>query len=652
MTKHISDYGSWPSTIDSELLTRDHCRLSEPQLSRANSFWLESRPEEKGRGVLVCRREDGYTFDTTPVNMSVRTRIHEYGGGSYCIHQHTVYFVNDSDQRIYQLNIESGAPPIAISPEGNYRYGDFCIDEKRQQLIGVCEIHEIGNKEPENCIIATPLNDLPIDRFNVLVSGNDFYSNPSISPDGKFLSWLTWNHPNMPWDNSACWLAEFETESSLKKHHKVAGGSAHGSRNESIFQPQWSPAGELYFVSDYHLWWNLYRYNIQNGTIEAITELEAEFATPQWLFGMSTYGFLDRHSLFCCYTQEAQWQAAIIDTQTKHFEALDLPYNSLEGVFCDHESHRAIFIAASEHSSDAIVHWQNNRIETLKNSHSIDISQEEIACATTINFTNKRKETVQGFLYHPRNANYRGPENTLPPLIVICHGGPTASTRLSLNLKIQYWTNRGFAIFDINYSGSTGYGRTYRDRLKGQWGILDVEDICAGVEHLVKNKVIDPDKVVIRGSSAGGFTTLAALTSCDIFKAGTSLYGIGDLSILAEDTHKFESHYLDSLIGPYPKEKATYRDRSPLYHVHKLNCPVLFLQGQEDVVVPPNQAEAMIDALRQKNIPVAYVCYPEEGHGFRQAKNIRHALETEYAFYAYLFGLSSLKKLSDIPFVS
>jgi dipeptidyl aminopeptidase/acylaminoacyl peptidase len=648
MTKKISNYGSWPSAISSQYLTRGQCRLSEPQLHDKNCFWLESRPEEKGRGVVVFRKQNGHIFEVTPTDISVRTRIHEYGGGCYCIHGDTIYFVNNSDQRIYRQEIGADLPPAAISPEGNYRYGDLCICEKQQQLICVCEIHDSQRKQPENCIVAIDLNGSDATEFHVLVSGNDFYSNPRVSPDGRWLSWLTWNHPNMPWDNNACWLAKFETPNSLKEHRKVAGGD----HQESIFQPQWSPGGDLYFVSDRTSWWNLYRYQLHSQRLDSVTQKDAEFATASWVFGMSTYGFLNDSQLFCCYTRDGQWQAAIIDTQTHHFQSLNLPYNSLEAVYCDPENHCAVMIGASKNSADAIIYWQDGLTTVFKNSQSKNLQEEDIAHAQTINFQNPRRQIVQGFFYQPQNAEHQGPKNDLPPLIAICHGGPTGSTRLSFDLKIQYWTNRGFAVFDINYSGSTGYGRPYRDRLKGQWGVLDVEDICAGVQHLIEQQYVDPEKILIRGSSAGGFTTLAALTFHDIFKAGTSLYGIGDLSILAKDTHKFESHYLDSLIGQYPEERATYLQRSPLYHVDQLNCPVLFLQGQKDRVVPPNQAEAMVRALEKKGVAVAYQCYAEEGHGFRQAKNIRHSRDVEYAFYAQILGLTPAEPLPEVPFVS
>ncbi len=672
MTKQTLPYGSWPSTITSQLLTQGMSHLNEPQLSGENCYWLESRPEEKGRTIVMCQRADGSLqangshYNITPDSVNVRTRAHEYGGGSYHIHKDTVYYIDDSDQRIYQLPIngknDNISSPKPLTPEGNYRYADFCIDEERQQLICVCEIHKDNGNEPENCIISVQLDGSSTTAFSVLVFGNDFYSNPRVSPDGNYISWLTWQHPNMPWDNSECWIAEFSSFGLLHKQHKVAGGVGDSndtsSRNESIFQPQWSPTGELFFVSDRNNWWNIYRYNPSTKSTTTVLNMDAEFATPQWVFGMSTYGFLNSFTLFCCYTQEGRWFAATIDILSGHFTPVELPYTSIQSVHCNDETDTAVFIAASDKQLNTIVKWnadfqeKKNESCVITTSGNLAIETDEVSTPKAITFKNNQEQEVYGFYYPPHNQRYDDSKGSLPPLLVMCHGGPTGATSATLNLKIQYWTNRGFAVFDINYSGSTGYGRAYRDRLKGQWGVLDVDDMCAGADYLVQEGWVDPQRVAVRGSSAGGYSVLAALTFRNNFKAGASLYGIGDLNLLAEDTHKFESRYLDQLIGPYPQEKALYNARSPLHHVEQLQCPVIFLQGLADKVVPPNQAESMVAALAEKNIPVAHVTFPEEGHGFRQAENIRYALEVEYAFYASIFHLETQETLPKVPFVT
>jgi dipeptidyl aminopeptidase/acylaminoacyl peptidase len=654
-TKMIASYGKWPSPITSELLTQNVVNLNEPQLDGELCYWLESNPENKGRTVIIQRSPNGEQRQISPENINVRTRIHEYGGGSYRVNNGVVYFVNDDDQRLYAINTEDKKPtPFVLSPEGDYRYADICIDEARQQLICVCEIHKKNGKEPENCIVSMKLDGSSTMGFSVLVFGGDFYSNPRLSPDGVHISWLTWNHPNMPWDNSECWIAEIGSFGLLQKQHKVTGrvtNSVDGSRAESVFQPQWSPTGELFFVSDRNNWWNLYRFNPNSKITRCVLEMEAEFATPQWVFGMSTYGFLNSFTLLCCYTQQGRWHLAKIDTLTSQFTKMVLPYSTIASIHCNDEADTALFMAANDTDLNRIVFWQNDKTTEIKHSGNLAINKEEYSIPQSLLFKNSHKQDVFGFYYPPNNTQYQSEAESLPPLLVMCHGGPTGATNSALNLKIQYWTNRGFAVFDINYSGSTGYGRAYRDRLKKQWGLVDVDDICCGADYLVAKKLVDSNKLAVRGSSAGGYSVLAALTFRNTFTVGASLYGIGDLSLLAEDTHKFESRYLDQLIGPYPADKAIYEARSPLNHVDQLQCPVIFLQGLEDKVVPPNQAEAMVKALSEKNIPVAYVTFPEEGHGFRQAKNIRYALDIEYAFYVSQFDLNVSEKLPNIPYV-
>lgn len=686
-TKQALPYGAWPSTITSQTLTQGLSQLNEPKLVDGSCYWLESNPENKGRTIIMCKDPSGKIIAVTPRTMNVRTRIHEYGGGSYCIHDNYAYFTNDSDQRIYRCTLPNtlaspdktvdkrleglssgcniAGQPEALSPEGAYRYADFCIDEQRQQLICVCEIHKETSQEPENCIVALQLDGSSTSAFKVLISGNDFYSNPRIAPGGDYISWLTWCHPNMPWDASECWLAQISAEGLIHKRVKVAGGEIDigietpedkSITGESIFQPQWSPNGELFFVSDRSNWWNLERYNPSSNTREKIHTMEAEFATPQWVFGMSTYSFLDRVNVFCCYTQNGRWYAAIINLLTYHLKTLDLPYSSMRSVNADDVGASAIFIASDFDQLDSIVRWHDHQLQTIRTSGELAIAASEFSKPLATSFYNDKTQEVHGFYYAPHNSQYTAPSASKPPLLVMCHGGPTGATNSALNLKIQYWTSRGFAVFDINYSGSTGYGRSYRDRLKAQWGLVDVEDICAGAAFISAQGLADPEKLAVRGSSAGGYSVLAALTFKNTFKAGASLYGIGDLSLLASDTHKFESRYLDQLIGPYPETKALYAERSPINSVEQLNCPVIFLQGLEDKVVPPNQAETMVISLYEQGIPVAYVTFKNEGHGFRQADNIQCAIDSEYAFYADVFKLDVSNSqlttpLLTVPFV-
>ena len=649
----IQPYGSWPAAITSSTLTEQSVRLGEPQLDQGNIYWLEQRPEEQGRSVIVCQPEDlkQSRFDVTSPTMNVRTKAHEYGGGSYLVKNNTVYFINNHDQRIYQQAVDGSSEPLVLSPEGNYRYADLYLDHHRQQLLCVCERHrDIDNKtEPENSIVSLRLDGSSVIGLNVLVFGNDFYSNPSVSPDGEKLAWLTWSHPNMPWDNTECWIADFNSVNMLHKQRKVAGST--GKNGESVFQPQWSPTGDLLFISDRSNWWNIYSYNTYNKHTEFLLDMPAEFATPQWVFGMSTYGFLNSYTLFCTYTQHGQWFIGTLDLMTHHFTAVDSPFTHIEGIHCEDDRDTAVFIGANSKSFPEIIRWQHQGWKSIVKSSSLTIAEDDISTPKNITFTNSQQQDVYGFFYPPANAHYQGSAEEKPPLIVICHGGPTGATSHTLTVKIQFWTNRGFAVFDINYSGSTGYGRDYRRRLYPQWGINDVDDLCCGAEFLIAEGLVDKDRIAIRGSSAGGYSVLAALTFRNTFKAGASLYGIGDLSSLAEETHKFESRYLDQLIGKYPEERARYQQRSPLHHVDQLNCPVIFLQGLDDKVVPPNQAQMMVDALHKKGIPVAHVTFEGEGHGFHIAKNIRYALDVEYAFYVEVLGLPKTDDLTFVPFI-
>ena len=649
---NIIPYGNWPAVISSELIAANTLRLSEPKFDGGNRYWLESRPQEKGRNTIVRLDKNNQRQDMVPAPMNVRTHAHEYGGGSYCVDEGVIYFTNNDDQCIYRIdNKKEDCAPQQLTLPGRFRYADFSLNRQRGLLLCVCEQH-FDHKPAENCVISINIKSEATDttehKITVLVSGNDFYSNPQLSPDGQFLSWLTWNHPNMPWDASECWLARVDADGSIGKPIKVAGDG-----NESVFQPQWSPDNQLFFVSDNTDWWNIYRYDINAQQTTAITTLEAEFATPQWQFGMSCYHFLTPEKLFCCYNRLGQWHLATVDMQLSDQPILSAPLplllTTIEGIHC--QEGQALFIGASPTHFSSVYEWSDKGLNLLASSGEIDLDEKHIAIAEKITFRNNKNTSVHGFYYPPTHANCCGPADQLPPLIVMCHGGPTASTDTSLNLKIQYWTNRGFAVFDVNYTGSTGYGRHYRQRLYGRWGLDDVDDICSATNYLISKGRVDSEQVAVRGSSAGGYTVLAALTFRDTFKAGASLYGIGDLELLAADTHKFEAHYLDKLIGPYPEEAEVYRNRSPIHHTDQLTCPVIFFQGLEDKVVPPNQARAMVTALREKNIPVALLEFADEGHGFRKSENIKAALDTEYAFYANIFSLAPDGDLPKVPFV-
>ena len=496
-------------------------------------------------------------------------------------------------------------------------------------------------KEAQNALVSLKLeaND---DCGRVLVSGNDFYSSPRLSPDGRRLAWLTWNHPNMPWDGCELWIGELNAEGSIETSARVAGGM-----EESIFQPEWSSDGRLYFVSDRTGWWNLYRLT-GDGVVESLCEKSAEFGMPQWGFGMSSYAFESANRIICTYIEKGISRLAFIDTTTKKFEPIDSPYTDLRYIRAT--SGQAVMRAASPSHAASIVRLDLNTktFEVLRRSHNLQIPTGYYSIPQPIEFSTSDGLKANAFFYPPTNQDYGGPDGELPPLLVQSHGGPTAAATTASSLTIQYWTSRGIAVLDVNYGGSSGFGRAYRERLKGKWGIVDVDDCTNGARYLVEQGLVDGRRLMITGGSAGGYTTLCALTFRQTFNAGGSHYGVSDAEALAKETHKFESRYLDGLMGPYPEKQDIYRERSPINHTDRLSCPVIFLQGLEDKVVPPNQAEMMVEALRAKGIPVAYLPFEGEQHGFRQAKNIKRALDGELYFYSRVFGFELADEVEPV----
>jgi dipeptidyl aminopeptidase/acylaminoacyl peptidase len=615
-------YGSWKSPITSDLIVAGSIRLGEICLEGDTVYWSEGRPTEGGRSVVVKRTSDGQVTDLTPAPFNARTRVHEYGGGAFNVWQGTLYFSNFADQRLYRVVSGSEAEPI--TPESALRFADVVGDKQRSRLIGICEDHT-GDGEAVNKIVAIA------DEIQVLVSGNDFYASPRLSPDGSQLAWMTWNHPNMPWDGTELWVAVVNGDGSLGAAQKVAGGLT-----ESIFQPEWSPDGVLYFISDRTDWWNLYRW--QDGAIVPLCPKAAEFGLPQWVFGMTTYGFESAQSLICTYVENGIQHLARLNTQTLELSEIPTPYSSISGLQVS--SGFAAFLGGSvaKPGAIALLNLTTGSIEEIRRSSEIAIDPGYISTPQVLEFPTENGLTAYGFYYPPQNQDFTAPAQERPPLLVKSHGGPTAATSATFNPGIQYWTSRGIAVLDVNYGGSTGYGRAYRERLKGQWGIVDVDDCVNGAKYLAAQGLVDGDRLCIDGGSAGGYTTLAALAFRDVFKAGASYYGVSDLKALATDTHKFESRYLDGLIGAYPAEAELYRVRSPLYAIDQLSCPVIFFQGDEDKIVPPNQAEMMVEALKAKGLPVAYVLYEGEQHGFRKAENIKRTLDGELYFYAQVFG--------------
>ncbi|WP_317932635.1 S9 family peptidase [Halioxenophilus sp. WMMB6] len=643
-------YGSWPSTISAEQLVAQSLRLAEPRLDGEYIYWLESRPAEKGRNCIVRARPGQAPEDLLPQPLNARSKANEYGGGCYCVADGVVYFVLADDQRIYRLNTNDPQPlPVVISPEGDYRYGDLAFDAGRQRLLAVREDHSNPRQEPAASIIS--LDNQGRDCFT-LVEGNDFYSSPKLSPDGKYLAWLYWDHPAMPWTDSSCVVAQLHADGTVQGSQTLLGSGA-GDPTQSLFQPQWSPDNELYIISDCDNWWRIYHIE-SDGESPPLPEpvlhhppIDAEFATPQWVFGLSTWGFVDATTLFASFNQDGINQLCTIDVTSGRWLRLDTPWSEFSAVAT--APGKAVVLAANYHQAGTLALWQADNGDRWQIIRSIDsdLTPDQLSRPQPISF-GPLDQTAHGFYYPPFNGKNCGLSDEQPPLIVLAHGGPTGQASTAFNIKIQYWCSRGFAVVDVNYRGSTGYGRDFRLALNGRWGVSDVEDVCRAADYLVEKGLADPDRLAIKGSSAGGYTVLAALTFTDTFKAGASLYGIGDLETLARDTHKFEAKYLDSLVGPYPEKLSLYRARSPLYHVEQLNCPVIFFQGDEDKIVPPNQAETMVQALTDKGVPVAYVLFQGEGHGFRQGENIVRAIEAELYFYSQIFHFQPHEPLTPV----
>jgi dipeptidyl aminopeptidase/acylaminoacyl peptidase len=628
----IAPYGSWKSPITAEIAAAGEVGLEQVRLDGDSVYWIERRPHEGGRKVIVRRAANGQISDMTPAGFNARTRVHEYGGGDYAVNNGTVIFSNFADQRLYIQT--PGSEPRALTPAMDMRYADGIVDAAGSRFLSVREDHT-GSGEVINTIVSVDLT--AENAGTILVSGNDFYSSPRLSPKGSQLAWLTWNHPNMPWDGTELWVGKLNPDGSMGDSARIAGGI-----EESICQPEWSPDGTLYFISDRTGWWNLYRW--RDGKVDAVCPMDAEFGEPQWVFGTSLYAFANETRFLCSYSTAGKRQLADLDASTGTLDPIELPYSSISQIRV--RDRKAVLIAASATESSCVVYLDLTTRErkVLSRPGQIKINSGFLSVPRPIEFPTEHNLTAQGFFYPAANPDYAGPANEKPPLLVMSHGGPTSSTSSSLRYSIQYWTSRGIAVLDVNYGGSSGYGRAYRERLKGNWGIVDVDDCVNGARYLVERGEVDGKRLAIRGGSAGGYTTLCALTFRDNFKAGASHYGISDLEALAKDTHKFESRYLDGLIGPYPERRDLYLQRSPIYFTEQLSCPMILFQGLEDKVVPPNQAEKMFEAVRAKGLPVAYLTFAGEQHGFRKAENIKRVLEAELYFYSRVFGF----ELADV----
>jgi dipeptidyl aminopeptidase/acylaminoacyl peptidase len=639
VTPTIAPYGSWKSPITSDLIVAGTIGLSDVVVSGDNIYWIESRPAERGRRSIQRRSADGEIRELTPSEFNVRTRLHEYGGAAYEVDNDTIYFQNFADQLMYRH--DAGSAPRPITTSGIF-YADFRIDKHRNRLVSIQEDHGISDIEAVNTLVSLNPSGPNADGGVTMVSGADFLSNPRLSPDGQRMAWLEWSHPNMPWDAAELWVGDVDVEGAIHNGRKIAGGNG-----SSVFQPEWTPAGDLIFVDDRSGWWNFYRY--RNGEIEHLLDMEAEFGSPLWVVGMTTYVVVSGDRIICTYSQNGFSHLGDLNLATGKFSQIPTPFTEVDSIATNGTI--VAFVAGSPNAPNGLYQHDLRTGETtlIRSASTVTIDPEYLSDPELVTFPTSDDQIAHGFLYLPKNKDFAAPDDELPPLIVTSHGGPTSAATTSLRLPFQFWTSRGFALLDVDYRGSTGYGRPYRDALRGTWGIYDVDDCVYGAKYLVEQGVVDGERLAVRGGSASGYLTLAALTFRDTFDAGCALYGISDLEVMALETHKFESRYLDGLVAPYPEGIDIYKERSPLYHIDQLNTPLILFHGLEDKVVPPNQSEMIYDALKEKGVPVALVLYEGEQHGFRQAANIKRTLDGELYFYSRIFGFEPADPIEPIP---
>lgn len=620
-------YGSWPSPISVDLAVGSARGLSEPVPDADDVYFLESRPEEAGRVVLLRRTQDGSVTDMAP-GLNVRTRVHEYGGGAYTVRDGCLVFSEFVDNRL-MLKRTPDATPVALVEEPALRFADMELDPHRDRVIAVLEDQRRSAIEARNLLCAVSLADGAITE---LAAGQDFYSDPRLSPDGRHLAWLSWDFPQMPWDGTDLWVAPVLDDGRLGSAVHIAGGP-----EESIAQPRWAPDGSLVFVSDRTDWYNLYRWRSGSTEVEALAPVEAEFAGPQWVLGLSDYG-IDADgtvvaSSFAMGDMRLWAVAPGAPLRDLGVSADEIDYLRVrDGVVT------LIGGFATRPRALMTLDCGTGREERLREASSLAVDPGSLSVPRHIAFPTSGGRTAYAWFYPPASPDAVAPEGEVPPLVVMSHGGPTSQARAALSLERQAFTSRGFAVVDVDYGGSTGYGRRFRDQLRGQWGIVDVDDCTNVAIWLAEQGLADRQRLAIRGGSAGGYTTLASLCFKDVFTAGTSFYGLGDLEAFTEITHKFESRYMDILVGPYPEQAERYRERSPDRHADRISCPVLIMQGADDKIVPPSQAEGIVAALARNGLPHAYLLFEGEGHGFRQAANRRRALEAELSFYAQVFG--------------
>ncbi len=653
---HVAPYGTWSSPISLDLLTEKSVGLSYPLATSRAVFFVEQRPAEGGRQVVVRQAGDGRLTDVFGPDFNARTTVHEYGGLAYTVagDDDTVYFTNYADQRLYRVRPGGEPEPLTGEPvrPRSVRYAAPVVSPDGRFLFCVRERH------PDPDVASGVVNDVVVLRtdgtggVHALAEGHDFYSHVTVSPDGRRLAWTSWDHPSMPWDSTELWEAELDDEAQVVSARLVAGGE-----RLSVIQPKYSPDGVLHFIADPDGWWNLHV--DENGENRVLVPMEAELGAPDWVFGTSSYAFLGDGSIVATWSERGIGRLGVLAPGGSSFEELQSAYTTFAQLRGSGDGSSVLAVAGAASEATAVVRIRAEAlaradlplVERLRASREATVGADYLSAPQAIEFPTEEGLTAHALYYPPRNPDFDAPRGELPPLLVQAHGGPTSSASSVLNYAIQFWTSRGFAVVDVNYGGSTGYGRDYRERLRGRWGVVDVDDCVDVARFLTESGRADPARLLIHGGSAGGWTTLCALTFRDVFASGASYFGVADAGALARETHKFESRYMDSMIGPWPEDEERYEERSPIFHAERLETPMILFQGLEDKVVPPDQAEVMVAALEKKEVPHAYVAYDGEQHGFRRAENVRRTAEAELYFYGRVLGFAPADELAPVEIV-
>ena len=642
-SRTTAPYGSWASPIEVELVAGTVIGLSEPSLDDDDAYWLEGRPAEGGRRTLLRHGPDGRTTEVTPSPFRVGTRVHEYGGGAFAVRGGRVVVSSQGDGRLSIVDVAGDVvtEPAPLTPEGPRRYADLTFDPRHPRLYAVRETHDQDTPDDAtlvvNEIVAIAL-DGSDGEGRVLVAGPDFVAAPRPSPDGTALAWLEWDHPDMPWDAVRLCVAPVAGDGSLGQPRTVAGGPG-----ISVLQPEWSPSGVLHAVSDETGWWNLYAWDGPDGLAgpkRNLAPMDAELGDPAWVFARSSYAFVADGSILAVARRDGRDGFVRIDPEGT-VTPLATPWTEMEGLRIAGE--RAITVAAGPHEGATVIRLDPRTAQptgVLARSHPFSLDPAVLPVAEPIMFATAEGATARALYFPPTNGRFRAPDGELPPLIVLSHGGPTSAATSALSLDRAFFTSRGIAVVDVDYRGSTGYGRPYRDALRGRWGIADVEDCVAAARFLVERGSVDPDRLAIRGGSAGGYTTLAALTfRPGVFAAGISHFGIADLELIHADGHKFEARYDEGLVAPWTEAgRRVFRERSPIHFLDRCEAPMLLFQGLDDKVVPPSQLDAMVKAFSARGVPHVAMTFEGEGHGFRKAESRRATYRAELAFLGRVFG--------------